>query len=100
MQSPIASIRVVDLSLQAGLASLVDETQRIEEVNHTVTIPIVDPLHASSRVMYRHGSRATGDDGVEGWATVFSTITVPGKRPITVQSIDLAAKVREFVIEQ
>lgn len=93
LQSPLASTRIVDFSLQAALSSLEDEEQRIQEVNHTVSVPVVDPLQASSSVVYRHGSRATGEDGIDGWATVFSTITVPGLRLVKVAKVDIEAKV-------
>lgn len=93
LRSPIVSTRVLDFSLQASLTDGADELQRVEEVNQTVSVPIVDPLRASSAVTYRHGSRSTGEDSVEGWATVLSLLTIFGSRPLTITNIMVEANV-------
>lgn len=90
-----ASTRVIDFSLQASLTAAQDETQRIEEVNHTVSIPVIDPFRASSTVTYRHASQATGTDGVEGWATVMSLLLPTGHRPLTATNINIQAIVSD-----
>jgi hypothetical protein len=99
LRSPIASTRIIDFSLQASLTKAVDELQRVEEVNYTVSVPVTDPLRFSSSVTYRHESKATGTDGVEGWATVISLLSVPGSRPLTVTNIKIQSNVSLVVIE-
>ena len=64
----------------------------MEEINHTVELAIEDPFEISSSVMYRHSSRAAGGDGVEGWASVMSLLSVPG-RGMEVSTIDIEPKV-------
>jgi len=68
----------------------------VEEVNHTLTLDVEDPFELSTQVMYRHASASTGD-GVEGWGTVMSLVSLPGKRGMTIESIEVEAKVRNFV---
>ena len=68
------------------------ESGRVEEINHTVELAIEDPLEISSSVMYRHSSREAGGDGVEGWASVMSLLSVSG-RGMEVVSIDIEPKV-------
>lgn len=87
------STRIIDVSVQASLGEGADESQAVEQINHTISVPIDDPLQVSSTVLYRHGSRATGDDGVEGWATVMSVLTMPGSRPLIIDDIKIEPKV-------
>jgi hypothetical protein len=65
---------------------------RVEDINHTVELAVEDPFNISSNVMYRHASRPDGEDGIEGWASVMSLLSVTGKGMI-VESIDIAPKV-------
>jgi len=81
---------MIDVSLQCSLND--DESDRVEEVNHTLTLDVEDPFELSTQVMYRHASASSGD-GVEGWGTVMSLLSLPGKRGITIDSIDIEAKV-------
>lgn len=82
--------KLIDFSLQASLSD--DDFQRVEEINHTLTLDVEDPFEISTQVMYRHASRASKDD-VDGWATVMSLLTLPGGRGMTIESIDIEAKV-------
>lgn len=95
LRSPIASMRVVDLSLEATLTDSIteDSPQHVEDINHTISLPISDPLTVSSSVIYRHKSSATESDGVEGWASVMSTLNVPGKRDLEIESITIEPRV-------
>jgi hypothetical protein len=81
---------MIDISLQASLSD--DESDRVEEVNHTLTLDVEDPFELSTQVMYRHASQASSD-GTEGWGTVMSLLSLPGKRGVTIESIDIEAKV-------
>jgi hypothetical protein len=45
--------------------------------------------------MYRHASKASSD-GIEGWGTVMSLLSLPGKRGMTIDSIEIEAKVSEL----
>lgn len=83
--------KLIDLSLQASLDENV-ESGRVEEINHTVELVIEDPFEVSTSVMYRHSSRAAEGDGVEGWASVMSLLSVSG-RGMEVSSIDIEPKV-------
>jgi len=82
--------KLIDVSLQASLGA--DDTQRIEEVNHTINLEVQDPFDISTQVMYRHASRPSSD-GVEGWATVMSLLNLSGTRGISIDSIEIEAKV-------
>jgi hypothetical protein len=64
----------------------------VEDINHTVELAVEDPFGISSNVMYRHVSRAAGEDGVEGWASVMSLLSVTG-RGMIVESINIESKV-------
>jgi hypothetical protein len=88
--------KLIDISLQTSLTN--DESQRIEEINHTLTLDVEAPFGLSSQVMYRHASRPSSD-GVEGWATVMSLLTLPGRRGVNVDSISVEAKVSSYFIE-
>jgi len=81
---------MIDISLQASLND--DESDRVEEVNHTMTLEVEDPFELSTQVMYRHVSKASSD-GVEGWGTVMSLLSLPGKRGMSIDSIEIEAKV-------
>jgi hypothetical protein len=81
---------MIDISLQASLSD--DESERVEEINHTLTLDVEDPFEISTQVMYRHASKASSD-GVEGWGTVMSLLSLPGKRGMAVDSIKIEAKV-------
>lgn len=83
--------KLIDLSLQASLDENM-ESGRVEEINYTVELAIEDPFEISASVMYRHNARASAQDGVEGWASVTSLLSVPGKGMI-VESIDMEPKV-------
>jgi len=83
--------KLIDLSLQASLDENM-ESGRVEEINHTVELAIEDPFKISSSVMYRQSSRAAEGDGVEGWASVMSLLSVSG-RGMEVVSIDIEPKV-------
>ena len=85
---------MIDISLQASLSD--DESERVEEVNYTLTLDVEDPFEISTQVMYRHASKASRD-GVEGWGTVMSLLSLPGKRGVTVESIEIEAKVSDFL---
>lgn len=96
LRSPIASTRIVDLSIEASLTEATvdeDSTQQIEEIGHTLSIPISDPLDISSSVIYRHSSNATPEDGVEGWASVMSVVNVPGTRDLTIEDVSIEPRV-------
>jgi hypothetical protein len=80
---------LIDLSIQVSLDDGLEG--RAEEINHTVEVIIDDPFDLASSVMYRHSSNP--DQGAEGWATVMSLISVPGLRGMTIESIDIEAKV-------
>jgi len=82
--------KLIDVSLQASLSD--DDSQRIEEVNHTINFEVEDPFDISTQVMYRHASRPS-TDGVEGWATVMSLLNLSGTRGINIDSIEIEAKV-------
>jgi hypothetical protein len=84
---------MIDISLQASLSD--DESERVEEVNHTLTLEVEDPFEISTQVMYRHASKASSD-GIEGWGTVMSLLSLPGKRSVTINSIEIEAKVSEL----
>jgi len=84
--------KMIDISLQASLGD--DESERVEEVNHTLTLDVEDPFELSTQVMYRHASESSGD-GVEGWGTVMSLLSLPGKKGVTVDSIEIEAKVSD-----
>lgn len=84
---------MIDISLQASLSD--DDSQRIEEINHTFTLNVEEPFEVSTQVMYRHASRASVD-GVEGWATVMSLLRLPGTRGMIIDSINIEAKVRHL----
>ena len=81
---------MIDISVQASLSE--DESESVEEVNHTLTLDVEDPFKLSTQVMYRHASKPASD-GVEGWATVMSLLSLSDKRGMTVESIDVEAKV-------
>jgi len=81
---------MIDISVQASLSD--DESERVEEVNHTLTLDVEDPFKLSTQVMYRHASK-TASDGVEGWATVMGLLSLSDKRGMTVESIEIEAKV-------
>jgi len=81
---------MIDISVQVSLSD--DESGRVEEVNHTLTLDVEDPFKLSTQVMYRHASKAASD-GVEGWASVMSLLSLSGKMGITVESIEIVAKV-------
>jgi hypothetical protein len=66
---------------------------RVEDINHTVELAVEDPFNISSNVMYRHVSRAAREDGIEGWASVMSLLSVTG-RGVIVESINIEPKVR------
>jgi hypothetical protein len=85
---------MIDISLQASLGD--DESERVEEVNHTLTLDVEDPFEISTQVMYRHASQAS-TEGVEGWGTVMSLLSLPGKRGMTIDSIEIEAKVSNSV---
>jgi hypothetical protein len=85
---------MIDISLQASLSD--DESERVEEVNHTLTLEVEDPFEISTQVMYRHASKASSD-GIEGWGTVMSLLSLPGKRGVTVESIEIESKVSDFL---
>jgi hypothetical protein len=85
---------MIDISLQASLSD--DESERVEEMNHTLTLDVEDPFELSTQVMYRHASQASSD-GVEGWGTVMSLLSLPGKRGVTIDSIEIEAKVSYFM---
>jgi hypothetical protein len=85
---------MIDISLQASLSD--DESERVEEMNHTLTLDVEDPFELSTQVMYRHASQAS-NDGVEGWGTVMSLLSLPGKRGVTIDSIEIEAKVSYFM---
>jgi hypothetical protein len=93
--------KLIDFSLQASLTDLdgVDsereEISKVQEFNYTTTLEVVDPFEISSGVTFRHTSVAVGEDGVEGWATVMSVITMPeaGSRSVSVKSITIDPKV-------
>jgi hypothetical protein len=85
---------MIDISLQASLTD--DESERVEEVNHTLTLDVEDPFEISTQVMYRHASGAS-NEGVEGWATVMSLLTLPGTRGVTIDSIEIEAKVSDLL---
>jgi hypothetical protein len=93
--------KLIDFSLQASLTDLKAgdservEISKIQEFNHTATLEVVDPFEISSGVTFRHISAAVGEDGVEGWATVMSVITMPeaGSRSVGVQTIKIEPKV-------
>jgi len=86
---------MIDISLQASLSD--DESDRIEEVNHTLTLDVEDLFELSTQVMYRHASKSSGD-GVEGWGTVMSLLSLPGRKGVTVDSIEIEAKVSDFLV--
>jgi hypothetical protein len=91
--------KLIDFSLQASLSDLNasdgEEIQQVEEINHTASLDVVDPFELSSEVVYRHASRAVGEDGVEGWATVMSVVSMPeaGSRSVAVRKIEVEPKV-------
>jgi hypothetical protein len=85
--------KMIDISLQTSLSD--DESERVEEVNHTLTLDVEDPFELSTQVMYRHASKASSD-GIEGWGTVMSLLSLPGKRGVTIDSIEIEAKVSEI----
>jgi hypothetical protein len=85
---------MIDISLQASLTD--DESERVEEVNHTLTLNVEDPFEQSTQVMYRHASTASSE-GVEGWATVMSLLTLPGAKGLTIDSIEIEAKVSDLL---
>lgn len=93
--------KLIDFSLQAsstdldGVDSEREEISKVQEFNHTATLEVVDPFEISSEVTFRHISAAVGEDGVEGWATVMSVITLPeaGSRSVNVQGITIEPKV-------
>lgn len=91
--------KLIDLSLQASLGGLdahdSEEIQQVQEINHTASLDVVDPFELSSEVVYRHASRAVGEDGIEGWATVMSVVSMPeaGSRAVAVQKVEVEPKV-------
>lgn len=93
LRSPFASTRIIDLSLEASLTDSRDETTHVEDIAHTLSIPISDPLDLASNVIYRHKSSATVEDGIEGWATVMSVLNVLGKRDLSIENIAIEARV-------
>jgi len=85
---------MIDVSLQCSLSD--DESDRVEEVNHTLTLDVEDPFELTTQVMFRHASNASSD-GVEGWGTVMSLLTLPGGRGMTIDSMEIEAKVSDFL---
>jgi len=81
---------MIDISVQGSLSD--DESERVEEVNHALTLDVEDPFKLSTQVMYRHASKAASD-GVEGWATVMSLLSLSDEKGMTVESIEIEAKV-------
>lgn len=81
---------MIDISVQVSLSD--DESERVEEVNHSLTLDVEDPFKLSTQVMYRHASKAASD-GIEGWATVMSLLSLSDKRGMTIDSIEIVAKV-------
>jgi hypothetical protein len=86
--------KMIDISLQTSLGD--DMSERMEEVNHTLTLDVEDPFELSTQVMYRHASAASSN-GIEGWSTVMSLLSLPGKRGVTIDSIEIEAKVSSFL---
>lgn len=98
LRSPVASTRIVDLSIEASLTDPnsgtgQERSQHVEEISHTISIPISEPLDISSNVIYRHKSTSTGEDGVEGWASVMSVLDVPGTRDLEIEGITIEPRV-------
>lgn len=85
---------MIDVSLQCSLND--DDSERVEEVNHTLTLDVEDPFELSTQVIYRHASNASSD-GVEGWGTAMSLVSLPGKRGMAIDSIEIEAKVSDFL---
>lgn len=85
LKSSIASIRIMEVSLHTTTASPDTEVQHTEETQCTITLPILHPFFASSTVKIGEASGLAG----ERYATVTTTLTAPGPRPLTVDKLRL-----------
>ena len=90
LKSSTASTRSLEISVQTTAATPNAESQHTEETQCTVVLPVLHPFFASSTVKIGEVSGLAG----ERYATVTTTLTAPGPRPLTVDSLLLVYTVR------